>query len=74
MIFMENTNFECTNTNVDVRVTSGDVFLTDWMELDTMPVTPPRGIARVLAPQGVPAESDIDSMRVSQRLHPGNIE
>ena len=35
MIFMENISFGHNNINVDVRVTSGDVFLVDWMELDT---------------------------------------
>ena len=52
--------FACNNINTDVCVTSGDVLLTDWMDLDTVLVVHLREIARVLGSQGVPAESDID--------------
>ena len=48
-----------------MRVTCGDVYLTDWMDLDTFVPAQLREIARVLGPQGVPTDPDTDPVRAS---------
>ena len=74
MIFIENIDFSNNRIRFDVRATSGIVPPTDCMDLEIISIIQARGITRVLAPQGVPTESDIDSMRTSQRLNSRIIE
>ena len=69
MIFRENTSFVCNNIKIDVRVTSGAVLLTDWMDLDTMFAVQLRETTRVLGSQGVPTEPDIDPVQASPRVY-----
>ena len=57
--------FQANNIKVNVCVTSEAVLLTDWMDLDIMFAVQLRETARVLGSQGVPAESDVDSVRAS---------
>ena len=51
------------NIKIHVRVTA--LLLTDWMDLDTLVAAQLREIARVLGPQGAPAEPDIGSLQAS---------
>ena len=57
--------FACNNIKRNVCVTSKTILLADWVDLDSLLVVPPREIARVLGPQGVPAEPDIAPERAS---------
>ena len=53
------------NIAIGVRVTSGAVLLTDWVDLDTTFAVQLRETARVLGSQGAPTESDIDPVQAS---------
>ena len=57
--------FRMSSIKTNVCVTSKTILLTDWVDLDSLFVVQPREIARVLGPQGVPAEPDIDPQRAS---------
>ena len=63
--FQGKMSFACYTIKTDVRGTSRAVFLADWVDLDTLFVAQPREIARVLGPQGAPAEPDIDPVRAA---------
>ena len=63
--FREKTSFACNSIETNVWVTSKTILLTDWVDLDSLFVVQPREIARVLGPQGVPAEPDIDTVIAS---------
>ena len=69
MIFIENISFACNNIKSIMRVTSGDVYLTDWMDLDTFIAVPPRETARVFGLQGAPTDPNTGAVRAStQRI------
>ena len=60
----------CCSIKTSVRVTSGVVLRTDWVDLNALVASQLRETARVLGSQGVPADPSIDSAS----LYLGNIE